>query len=111
MNLGKQTICMACSGHSGSVVSTRLMVLPSLSNKKFDHVPPSMLEPDTEVVCATFELSSHIVALSFGIIPLDSALKLTLDMGDHGGWVSIDHVITIKALSMGDPDPPQGYAL
>ena len=52
-----------------------------------------------------------MVALQLGPMPVNAAIKLKLDVGEHGGGVSIDHVITIEALSMGDPYPPQGYAL
>ena len=67
---------------------------------KLDHAAPPLFELDTEAHCGAFVLSSHLLALSFGIVPFDSPFKLTLNVGDHGGWVSIHHVITIKALSM-----------
>ena len=78
---------------------------------KFDHAPPFELEYNTRAFFVALELCLLIEALSFGKIPFDSAFKLTLDVGEHGGWVSMDHVITMKALSMGDPCPSQGYAL
>ena len=47
-----------------------------------------------------------MVALKLGPMPVNAAIKLKLYVGEHGGRVTIDHVITIKALSMGDPYPP-----
>ena len=44
-------------------------------------------------------------------MPANAAIKLKLNVSEHGAGVPIDHVITIEALGMGDPDPPQGYAL
>ena len=44
-----------------------------------------------------------MVALKLGPMPVDAAIKLKLYVGEHGGGVPIDHVITIEALSMGDP--------
>ena len=70
-----------------------------------------MFELNIRAVFGAFLLCSLIMALNFGKIPFDSALKFILDVGKHGGWVSIDHVITIEALSMGDPYLSQGDAL
>ena len=47
-----------------------------------------------------------MVALKLGPMPSNAVIKLKLDVVEHGGRVSIDHVIAIKALSMGYPDPP-----
>ena len=47
-----------------------------------------------------------MVALELGPMPANAAIKLKLNVGEHGGRVPIDHVITIEALSMGDPYPP-----
>ena len=47
-----------------------------------------------------------MVTLKLGPMPMNAAIKLKLDVAEHGGRVSIDHVITIEALSMGDPNPP-----
>ena len=52
-----------------------------------------------------------MVALQLGPMPMNAAIKLKLCVSEHGGRISMDHVITMEALSMGDPDPPQGYAL
>ena len=70
-----------------------------------------MFELKTRASFVALELSSHMLALGFGIVPLDSPFKLTLNVGDHGGWVSMHHVITIEALSMGGPCPPESYSL
>ena len=96
---------MACSGHPGLVVSTRLMTLYTFS-VKLNHAPPLMLETNARACFVAFELGSCIEALSLSIIPSESAIKLILDVGEHGEGVSMHHVITIEALSMGDPCPP-----
>ena len=44
-------------------------------------------------------------------IPLQPREKLLLDVGEERFWVSIHHVISVEALSMCDPDPPQCYVL
>ena len=41
-----------------------------------------------------------MVALQLGPMPVNAAIKLKLYVGEHGGGVPIDHVITVKALSM-----------
>ena len=73
---------------------------------KLGHAAPPLFELDTEAPFGASVLGSFMKALGLGKAPFDSPFKLTFDVGDHGGWVSIHHVITIEALSMGDPYPP-----
>ena len=44
-------------------------------------------------------------------VPLDSALKLLLDVGEERGRVTVHHVSAIEALCMSDPDPSKCNAL
>ena len=92
---------MACSGHSGSVVSTRLIVLPSLSNGlalviKLGHAAPPLFELrlGTGAPDGAFVLGPPMLALGFGMAPFDPPFKFTLDVGGHGGWAPMHHVIT-----------------
>ena len=52
-----------------------------------------------------------LLVQGFPPVPFQSANKLLLDVGYEGVWVTIHHVITIEALSMGGPYPPKGDAL
>ena len=69
---------------------------------KLDHVAPPLSELDTEAHFGASVLGSFMKALGLGKAPFDPPFNV----GDHGGWASMHHVTTMKALSMGGPYPP-----